>query len=323
MKKEIYKLSLLVILFFPFFQIDGWGKNGHRIVAEAAEHYLTPKTKAYINKILSGKSMAQISIWADEMYSVKDWNCASTFHYANIEAGKKYLDSKKNPRGDIVRALIYFEDILRDQENSPELRLIALKYFIHFVGDIHQPLHAGLACDYGGNDIKINWFGRVTNLHVIWDETLIEFQQLSYTEFVKFLEHPSANLIKRWQNSTYLDWIEESRAYRKSVYICYKEDRCFLGNFYSSDCSGNEELKKNPARLKYQYNYRHFIEVEKRLLKAGIRLAGKLNSIFLNGRKISKIEKLSRKKILESSETKLNNIHTCIEGVLKKISKKK
>ena len=63
----------------------------------------------------------------------------------------------------------------------------ALKFLVHFIGDIHQPLHVGNGKDYGANNVKVKWFNEPTNLHKIWDEKLIDYQNLSYTEYARFL----------------------------------------------------------------------------------------------------------------------------------------
>jgi len=313
---KIFMLLMLVtIILFSFNEIMGWGKNGHRIIALTAQNHLTKKARDGVNRLLNGRSMAQISIWADEMYSVEKYSCASPFHYANIEEGKNYLTSKKNKKGAIIHALIFFEDILRNKKSSKEQKLISLKYLNHLIGDIHQPLHAGLACDYGGNAIKVKWFGQVINLHSVWDMKLIEFQQLSFTEFTDFLDRPSKKKIAQWQGTTYLDWFEESLALRKSAYLCYKKDNCFVGNFFSKDCSLVKTLKSDPPKLKYQYNHRKYQIIKIRLLQAGIRLAGVLNSIFVKSKKLSKNTVLMRKKIWKAGG-KIEPVKECLESIL-------
>ena len=134
-----------------------------------------------------------------------------------------------------------------------------LRLLIHFVGDAHQPLHAGRPGDRGGNDIKVNWFSTPTNLHSIWDESLVNFQQLSYTEFAKAINHTTAQQRKKWQKQPVSEWLIESYFIAEKLY---------------------PEIKEANQRLAFEYNFKHVGTVNERLLKGGVRLAGLLNSIF-------------------------------------------
>ena len=112
--------------------------------------------------------------------------------------------------------------------------------------------------DKGGNNLKLLWFNTPTNLHRVWDENLIEFQQLSYTEHTAAINHATPAQIKQWQKQPVSDWIFES--YRISGQL-YKEVRA-------------------DDKLSYAYNYNHVAILNRQLLKGGIRLAGLLNQIF-------------------------------------------
>ena len=128
---------------------------------------------------------------------------------------------------------------------------------MHLVGDIHQPLHVGNGEDRGDNDVKIKYFWESSNLHRVWDSGMIDGQNMSYTEWVVKINHATDNQISDWQNDPVLDWADESKNLRPSVYD--------IGD------------KKN---LTYRYNYDHIAQVELRLLQAGIRLAGLLNEVY-------------------------------------------
>ena len=133
----------------------------------------------------------------------------------------------------------------------------ALKSLLHLVGDIHQPLHVGNGNDKGGNDVKIKYFWKDSNLHRIWDSGMIDGQNLSYSEWVLRINHTDKEQITRLQGASINDWAMESMAMRPSVYD--------IGD------------KKN---LTYRYDYDHIAQVDQRLLQAGIRLAGVLNDIY-------------------------------------------
>ena len=127
---------------------------------------------------------------------------------------------------------------------------------VHLVGDIHQPLHVGKPGDRGGNDIKVKWFRNESNLHRVWDSEMIDDTRLSYTELAGSLGKPDKITVSQWQAASVREWALEDIALRQQVYA--------VGN-------GN---------LGYEYSYKHFALAKHRMLQAGIRLAGVLNSIY-------------------------------------------
>jgi hypothetical protein len=132
-----------------------------------------------------------------------------------------------------------------------------LRILIHLAGDMHQPLHCRGESS-GGNDIKITWFNNPSNLHTLWDSELINFQQLSYTEYVKAINYPTAGEIKSWQSDVTSKWAFESYQLGEGIL---------------------KEAQTN-TKLSYRYNFDHIKTVNQQLLKAGVRLAGVLNQIF-------------------------------------------
>jgi hypothetical protein len=130
---------------------------------------------------------------------------------------------------------------------------------IHIVGDLHQPLHIGRFDDLGGNRIRVQWFGDPTNLHSVWDEKLIDFQKLSYTEYVNAINHTTRAERIQWQSQTMSDWFYETYQLTGKVY---------------ASISGNE------PKLGFRYNFDNIDLLNRQLLKGGVRLAGLLNSIF-------------------------------------------
>lgn len=251
--------AIFVTLLFPALAF-GWGKTGHRVVGQIAENHLTPKAAKAVRDLLGAESLAAVSNWADEIRSdAATWKKADPWHYVNIPDGQTYETMEKNPAGDVIVALKRFEATLRDPNAAREERIHALKFMVHMIGDLHQPLHAGKREDLGGNRVTVHWFRNAesTNLHTVWDDLLIEQEKLSFTEWTRFLDHPSEAEIKQWQSTSYLAWTEESFKLR---------DRCY--DF------------KPELPLSYDYVYRSMPIVKQRLLQAGIRLAGTLNAIF-------------------------------------------
>lgn len=239
-----------------------WGPNGHRIVGLIAENHLTDAARKGISELVGRASLAQISTWADEIKSDPAWRHASPWHYINVPPGQTLEAARRNPRGDVVEAIERFERVLRDRGAGRKERADALRFLVHLVADVHQPLHVGYASDRGGNDIRIRWFGESTNLHTVWDTHLVEHQRLSFTEWVRFFGHAEPGEIDAWRRSTLRDWVRESRSMLPAVY----------------DFGGNRS-DRTPY-LGYDYIFKHHEGVKQKLLQAGIRLSGLLNDIF-------------------------------------------
>lgn len=275
MKKLILSL-LLVVAYSP--SAFSWGKNGHRIVGEIAQRNLSAKALKAITELAGSEDLSRVSTWPDEIRSDPKMIYTAAWHYASIPTGKTYFDQKRMKDGDIIEALYRFEDTLRDPKETKENKLAALKFITHMMGDVHQPLHVGLAEDRGGNMIKVKWFKTETNLHTVWDEELIDFEKLSFTEYTNYLNHFSKDEKKDWEKGTFIDWARESQELRPKVY----------------DLNGADV-----PNLSYEYSYKVKPIIEMRLKQAGLRLAYVLNKIF-SQEKLSKDEIELRKKIKDN-----------------------
>lgn len=235
---------------------QAWGPIGHRVVGQIAFEHLNPKTKKEITKILENERLSMVSTWPDFIRSDRAWDKAVTWHYVTIPDGQTYAQIEKEKSGDIVEAIERFKDELKSKKVNLEQKKIALKFLVHLVGDIHQPLHVGKPGDKGGNDVKVKWFKEETNLHHVWDESLINFQQLSFSEYVQWINQVKPIELKQWQADSIEIWIEENKSLRSQVYD--------IGD----------------GRLGYDYNFKNIKTVNERLVKSGVRLAGILNSLF-------------------------------------------
>lgn len=247
-------ISILLVLSSP--SALSWGLTGHRIVGEIAQRYLEKTAFKNIQKLAVKESLAIMSNWPDFIKSDRSFDFAYTWHYVTIPDGQNYEQIVKDPKGDIVEAIGRMIAILKDKQKSQEQKLQALKFLVHFVGDIHQPLHVGKAEDRGGNDTKVKWFGKEVNLHHLWDEELIEFQKLSYTEYATSIDIVDKLTIKTWMKDDINVWIKESMDLRSTVYDVGK------------------------GSLSYEYNFKNVTHLNRRLLQAGVRLAAILNEIF-------------------------------------------
>lgn len=151
-----------------------FGTEGHQIVAALAEQRLSDHARAEAGKLLAlepGSTLVSISVWADETRSPS----TAAWHYVNLprDADCQYDAARDSPDGQCVVAAIERQRRVLASAAPDVERLEALKYLVHFVADVHQPLHAGYADDRGGNKYQVQAFGRGTNLHAVWDSALI------------------------------------------------------------------------------------------------------------------------------------------------------
>ena len=253
------KLRYLICAFLISASLSayGWGQTGHRVSGAIAEQHLSAEARQAIEAILPKESLAEAATYADEMRSNPSvfWRkTASPWHYVTVPVGKSYGPAPE--QGDAITALKAFKKTLLDDEASLSEKQLALRFTVHIIGDLHQPLHAGNGTDRGGNTAKVEFFGEPTNLHRLWDTQLIDGKKLSYTEWTKWLsEKLSAEQVASWQQPDPKIWIAESAELRDKIY---------------------------PERndLSYDYIYTHMPTVKQRLQQAGIRMAAYLNDLY-------------------------------------------
>jgi hypothetical protein len=265
---KLLKKALLLALVFSIslssFASWWWGMTGHRVVGEIAETYLTSKAKKAIKKILGDESLAMAANWADFIKSDSNFNYLSPWHYTDIKGGLSHDDVIKTLEADtganLYAKLNFIIKELKNKQLDQDKKRLYLRLLIHFVGDLHQPLHVGGRTeDQGGNRIRVLWFGDSTNLHSVWDEKLVENQKLSYTEFANAINHITKEQRLAWQKEPIQEWFVESYQLAQPIYA---------------------EITRPNQRLSYRYNFDHLEIVNQQLLKGGVRLAGLLNEIF-------------------------------------------
>ena len=256
----MFRILLIGLLSTQFLFANGpiWGKTGHRVTGEIAQHYLSRKARKAIDKLLDGATLAEVSNYADDIKSDSRFREYSPWHYVNLPGDKEYREVEPSSSGDIVTGIQRCIEVLED-ENSPEAdKVFYLKLLIHFVGDLHQPMHIGRAEDRGGNDIQIRWFDQGSNLHRLWDSDMIDHYGMSYTELAKKLPKLGKKELKQLQSGDIFIWIEKTQEITNELY-----DSVEIGQ-----------------ELGYAYIYRYWPVVEQQLYIGGVRLAGILNNIF-------------------------------------------
>ena len=194
------------------------------------------------------------------MRSNPDFDKFGKWHYVNLPLDKEYTDIE-HTQDNIVTVIERCVAVLKSPSSDKEMKRFYLKYLVHLVGDIHQPMHTGRYEDYGGSKIRVKFKGRKgqetnTNLHVLWDSNLIDDFKMSYTEWSTHLENKNSKKIVEQKNV--LDWTFESHWWARDIY------------------------KNTPdgISLSYDYVYKYQPVLEKRLFLAGKRLGNLINEIF-------------------------------------------
>ncbi|GAA3950568.1 S1/P1 nuclease [Hymenobacter algoricola] len=251
-------LPLLFLTLTPL-RLWAWGMEGHRAVAQIAEQHLSAGARHEIATLLGTETLTMISTWPDEIRYYPGFKGTAPWHYVNTPAGlnqAQYLQALHGQKEANAYQILQIKLCeLEDAASTPAERTAALKFVVHLVGDAHQPLHAGHAEDKGGNDVRVKFRGKDTNLHSLWDSGLLEYQGLSYTEMAgKYSQLPRRQR-REWQQTPMDQWFWES--YQASEQL------------YRDTPAG--------ADLDYTYYPAHAQLMQQRIQQAGIRLAQLLN----------------------------------------------
>lgn len=191
-----------------------WGALGHHIVARLAEAQLTPQAWAVAQRLLAvrgAKHLSQVANWADDLRDVDPdlFRRTQRMHFVNFRSDDCiYHPSLECARGECaVAAIKKYSAILADRANSDAARAEALAFLVHFVADVHQPLHAGYRPDHGGNDFQVRWNGQGTNLHRVWDSLMLDSAHLSAAGYARKLQGERTPVAA---GGTPAEWAEES-----------------------------------------------------------------------------------------------------------------
>ena len=310
------KLVFVIYIFSVFSgQAWGWGRTGHRTIGEIAQLNLSQSTLNKIEKVLDpGESLAIASVWADTVKSDPSRDFHGNWHNA-VASGDVYNekeDLQTTDDHDVVTAISFVADILRDQKQHPQInKKQALRLLIHFVGDVHQPLHVPNYLDEK-KSLYIRFFNEISILHKVWDTLMINWYNLSYSELAQDLNvrmKHNVHLQESWLTKTPAQWAQESLDMQYRVYHLDKEpldhstaDPSAFNAFQRIQQEYPQALKRPPSRypellmgaeevawketvltfplLEYNYVYYSWPLIEYRLYQAGMRLAVLLENIF-------------------------------------------
>lgn len=248
-----------------------WGTLGHKTAAQIAWTLLDRDTRAKVQSSLNQQSLTEIATWADAARAKNEWKFTVWYHFEKAPDNYTYVDNLKRQDdkykklGGLVEALYVAEDMFKSKTSTATDRENALKFLVHFIADIHQPLHTGRVEDNGGNKVPVKWLGFDANLHQVWDSQMIYFghkdflgnsneadqvqQYADYlmTKFKDFKVTPDLFL-------RYDDWMHESMVPRADAYT-YKDES------------------------EQSYTQRFLDVVDLRIYLAGLRIANSLNRI--------------------------------------------
>ncbi len=267
MKRSLQVLRLVVptllgvICLWSARPVFAWGPQGHRVIAVIAQSNLTPQGREKINALLGPyNSLAAISSWADD--TRPDYAETGPWHYIDIPIEANSIDmAAECPQSNCVIGQIEkFEGVLKDAHASEADRRVALEFLVHFVGDLHQPLHAVDNDDKGGNLVQVVFFGQPSNLHSVWDSGILNHVEPYGNKLAEELGRgitPAER--EQWGKGSVEDWALES--HRLAREVAYK----------------NLPPGPPPLALGQAYVDATAPAVKVQLEKAGIRLAKILN----------------------------------------------
>jgi hypothetical protein len=242
-----------------------WGRFGHRASAKLAEERLSPAARAAIREILEpGESLADASTWADE--HSREIPGSASWHYVNVHISEKSYNPRDCHGDCVVSRYQEFRGILLDRDAPLARRRMALRYVVHLLQDLHQPLHVGDHRDRGGNAVQISYYrDDRTNLHQLWDSGLFRNRfrhENQLLEEIRTLGEQRSAMT--WKSGTIEDWANESLEIARTAY----------------KIPGSNQLIRQGARLGRDYERVNLPLATKRVAQSGVRLAEVLNSIF-------------------------------------------
>jgi hypothetical protein len=213
MRKLLLLSAALVVLCA---QSWAWGREGHQIIAAIAEDHLDETTKVMIQSLIGNNHLYSIAPWADDVRRERPET--KTWHYVNIPLGGEYNPVRDcaAPKSCVVEEIDHFLKVLTDRQASRDQRAEALKFLVHFVGDIHQPMHA-VKEEAGGNGIHVSFLESTRcgpyecSLHGAWDTSMILHTGMNRDEYVQHEEELiKADRLEKHMVGTPVQWANES-----------------------------------------------------------------------------------------------------------------
>ncbi len=263
-KRPRFAILATLLLLAQASPVWAWGRLGHRASARFAEARLTPEARAIVRSLLEpGESLADAATWADEIRRERPET--GPWHYVNVPITVERFDPKFCPveTGCVTSAIAENRRMLADTNAPVAKRREALRFLVHFLQDLHQPVHVGDHGDRGGNDLQVQFFGQGSNLHRVWDSGLIEKVAADEAALVRQIEAlATPEAVAAWSRGQVKDWAEESFQAAKLAYRV----------------PGTDQQLRPGAKLGQDYLDANGPLARRRLAQSAARLAAVLNA---------------------------------------------
>jgi hypothetical protein len=264
MSRKLFVIAFLGLIALPA-KANAWGGVGHRMVCGIAWQRMSPEAKALAGKLLGTadeKTFVDGCVWADEIR--REMPETYNYHFINIPHGAVAVDRNRDCGDPAKRcapwAIMEYARVLQDPKATEEAKRNAIRFIAHFIGDLHQPLHAGRPDDLGANRIYVDFFGdagnaeRQNNLHSVWDSQILRRANETWPETSNVLasEIPAADAAK-WEMFDPWGWAQESYLVcEEYVYGKLPVDRK-IGNEYFMPAVGYSNVRIQQAGVRIAY----------------------------------------------------------------------
>jgi hypothetical protein len=314
MLKRLLPILCLLTISAASIPAHAWGCEGHQIVALIALKHLQPQVAAQVNAILAAGPVASdlrrycrnaglppaadAATWADDYRSTQPET--GPYHFIDIPltvTREKYDISPLCQQGCVVEALNKYAQTLK-RSTDPKARADALRFIIHFVGDVHQPLHDSTNGDRGGNCVPVSYEDEIAhptnpqhgdyfpNLHSVWDTEIIQGllgdHDMTVEQFAEYLDERYQPRLRTWNSGQPLDWAWEGHDLAVHAYRSLPVNVPHDNTVQVASCAENNNVGTRMAALHIDLGERYENAnrpiVEEQLTKAGVRLAGLLNT---------------------------------------------
>jgi len=290
------ELFSLLVLSASLSSVSGWGRDGHALVADIAQSLLSNESSTFVQIHLPSPingNMSNVSVWADNILYADtepdylNWQWSAPLHYVNTKDWTCVYDRQNDcywnsTQGCVDGAIQNYTKRLGDSQLDSTQLHEALKFVIHFIGDVHQPLHGGFETDLGGNTIRGTFFGQSVNLHSLWDTTMI--QRKINTEFQSqralYLQYLISQMNSRYAQDISA-WIQcsDDSPYLACSSTWIQEDAEHSCTSVYRDENGEQISSATGFNFSETYYNTRMSIVELRLIQAGVRLAAVINKI--------------------------------------------
>ncbi|MDO9153871.1 MAG: S1/P1 nuclease [Paludibacter sp.] len=254
-----FKHYITLVFLWLSITLQAYDATGHRTIAEIAYKNLSCNTRHQVDKVLGKHGIIYASTWADEVRSDKEYSYSYPWHFQNLKDSMSAdaIDFLlKNPKTE-GEHLFYAIDLMITRLKKDKKDAEALKFLVHFVGDLHQPMHLGRFEDLGGNKIKTMWFGKEINIHSLWDTYMIESRRYTYSEYSKYLCDKFGKQKHQFAKNSISESVNATYNVRNMIYA------------YDMNNKNN-----------YHYVYRFSDSLDEMLYRGGMQLAKILNEVY-------------------------------------------